>query len=247
MHSTRRQNFLSMLIVLAWLFLLSSCNIAQHNNQLVRLAIIDVDSSQLNRYNEFLKEEIEASIKVEPGVITLFGVADKENPEHVTLFETYADSAQYKTHLTTPHFQKYKKGTLDMVKHLQLIVTNPIIYVRKKELDNLNPAHLFIRLIKMEIDSAEIENFNRLASSVMLPGIQKEKGVLVMYAVAEKLHPSKISVLEVYADAAAYEAHIKTEHFITYKNNSKSMVTSLNLINVEPILLGSKAQVNFSQ
>lgn len=52
------------------------------------MAIIKVDTLQLKSYNDFLEEEVEASIRLEPGVITLYAVAEKENPHHVTLFET---------------------------------------------------------------------------------------------------------------------------------------------------------------
>ncbi|MFD1001266.1 putative quinol monooxygenase [Ohtaekwangia kribbensis] len=223
--------------------LLSSCTaMAQPQKQLVRLAIIEVDSTQLDRYNDFLREEIEASIQKEPGVITLYGVAEKENPERVTLFETYADSAQYKAHLTTPHFQKYKQGTLQMVKHLELIETQPILYTRKPELAKARSGDLFIRLIKMEIATNSIDSFHKLANNVMLPGLKKEPGVLVMYAVAEKNKPAHISILEVYANAAAYENHVKTSHFIKYKTESKNMIKTLTLVDVNPILLGSKPQ-----
>jgi len=214
----------------------------QNRKQLVRLAVIEADTAQLASYNEFLKEEIEASIRLEPGVITLYGVAGRENSNHVTLFETYADSAEYRSHLTTPHFQKYKQGTLQMVKHLELIEAEPILYVRKPEIAKASSQDLFIRLIKMELDPGEVDNFKHLAQSVMLPGIKKEKGILVMYAVAEKNRPTHISILEVYTNSAAYENHLNTSHFRKYKAASKKMVSSLKLIDVKPILLGAKSQ-----
>jgi quinol monooxygenase YgiN len=224
--------------------LLSSCTvIAQNSKQLVRLAVIEVDTSQLHSYNKYLREEIEASIRLEPGVITLYGVAEAARPERITLFETYEDSAEYKSHLATPHFQKYKQGTLQMVKHLQLIETEPILYVRKPELSNAPSQNIFIRLIRMEIDSGrQIDKFKGLAQSVMLPGIKKEPGVLVMYAVAEKKKPTNISILEVYADSTAYERHLKTPHFLKYETESKDMVKLLKVIDAQPIQLGSKPQ-----
>jgi quinol monooxygenase YgiN len=217
---------------------------AQNKTQLVRLALIQVDTAQLDRYNEFLKEEIEASIRLEPGVITLYGVAEKENPERVTLFETYGDSSLYKSHLATPHFQKYKNGTLEMVKHLDLIAMQPILYVRKPELSPVLNQNYFVRLIKMEIDANSVERYSDLAKTVMLPGIKKEPGVLVMYAVAEKNRPIHISVLEVYSDSTAYKRHLNTPHFLKYKKESRSMVKSLRVIDVTPIFLGSKYQGN---
>jgi quinol monooxygenase YgiN len=231
-------NFLSGLVIA---ITLSSCAaVAQNKKQLVRLAVIEVDSAQLDSYNKFLSEEIEASIRLEPGVITLYAVAEKEHPERVTLFETYADSSEYRSHLATPHFQKYKQGTLRMVKHLELIQTETILYNRKPEVLQLPTEDLFIRLIKMEIDSNKLEHFQELVRNVMLPGVKNEPGVLVLYAVAEKNHPNRISVLEVYANAAAYENHLKTTHFLKYKAESKNMVTSLKLVDVKSILLGSK-------
>jgi quinol monooxygenase YgiN len=221
-------------------FLTSTFSIAQTSKQFVRLAIIKVDSPQLESYNDLLKEEVDASIRIEPGVITLYAVAEKENPEHVTLFETYADSARYKSHIATPHFQKYKQGTIEMVKDLQLIETNPIFYVKRNELERTDPEKLFIRLIKLEVDSFQIESFKRLATEVMLPNVKKEKGVLVMYAVSEKLHPTRVTVLEVYCDEASYKQHIQRRHFLRYNNDSQKMIRSLKLIEVKPILLGAK-------
>lgn len=215
---------------------------AQNKKQLVRLAVIEVDTEQVERYNEFLREEIEASILLEPGVITLYGVAEKEHPERVTLFETYADSSKYKSHLETLHFQKYKKGTLEMVKHLELIEMQPLLYIRKPTLSDVHSSDLFIRLVKMEIDPNAIAKFKDLVMRVMLPGINKEPEVLVMYAVSEKKTPSKISILEVYKNYKAYENHLKAPHFLKYKEDSEKMVKSLNLIEVTPILLGSKPQ-----
>lgn len=74
-----------------------------------------------------LKEEIEASVSLEPGVLTLYAVAEKNNPTHITILEIYADTNAYKAHLQTPHFIKYKTGTKEMVKSLELIEATPLI------------------------------------------------------------------------------------------------------------------------
>lgn len=94
---------------------------------MVRLSRITVDPAQLDRYNAFLKEEIEASIRLEPGVLTLYAVSEKAHPNKITILEIYADQDAYQTHIQTPHFQKYKQGTLEMVQELELIDGNPLI------------------------------------------------------------------------------------------------------------------------
>jgi 4-carboxymuconolactone decarboxylase len=236
--ATDQRYLLPMLIIAIVLW---SCTLhAQNSRQLVRLAVIEVDTTQLDRYREYLKEEIEASIRLEPGVMTLYGVAETKNSERVTLFETYADSSAYRSHLATPHFLKYKQGTAKMVNHLELIESEPIFYIRKPELSEVPTQNVLVRLIKMKIHSNQVDNFRALTQRVMLPGIKKEPGILVMYAVAEKKKPNQVSVLEVYASAAAYEIHLNTPHYLTYKMESKSMVDSLTIIDASPILLGSK-------
>jgi len=100
---------------------------AQEKGQMVRLAKLVIDSDQLKNYTTLLKEEIETSVRVEAGVLTLYAVAEKDNPTHITILEIYADSASYKAHLQTPHFIKYKTGTNGMVKSLQLVETIPIV------------------------------------------------------------------------------------------------------------------------
>ncbi len=100
---------------------------AQNKNQMVRLAKIVIDSSQLENYKAALKEEIETSVRVEPGVLTLYAVSEKDNPTHITILEIYADTAAYKAHLQTPHFIKYKTGTKDMIKSLGLVGTIPLV------------------------------------------------------------------------------------------------------------------------
>lgn len=97
------------------------------NKNLVRLSKITVDPAQLDNYNAFLKEEIEASIRLEPGVLTLYAMAEKEHPNKITILEIYAGQEAYKSHIQTPHFQKYKQGTLKMVQALELIDCNPLI------------------------------------------------------------------------------------------------------------------------
>jgi quinol monooxygenase YgiN len=99
----------------------------QQNKQMVRLAKLQIDSLQLEAYTNLLKEEIETSLKLEPGVLTLYPVAEKNNPAHITILEIYASEEAYKSHIKTPHFLKYKNGTINMVKSLELIETKPIM------------------------------------------------------------------------------------------------------------------------
>jgi len=93
---------------------------AQNGPQMVRIAKIKVDPSQLERYNAALKEQMSAAIREEPGVLTYYAVADKADPSNITILEIYADTAAYNTHIVTPHFKEYKETVKSMVMSLEL-------------------------------------------------------------------------------------------------------------------------------
>jgi quinol monooxygenase YgiN len=100
---------------------------AQEKAQIVRLAKLVIDSTQLENYKAALKEGIETAVRLEPGVLTLYAVADKNNPTHFTILEIYANAEAYQSHVHAPHFLKYKNGTKEMVKSLELVETVPLV------------------------------------------------------------------------------------------------------------------------
>lgn len=91
------------------------------DNLMIRVAEIEIDSAYLSEYLAILKEESAASVALEPGVISIYPMFQKENPTQIRLLEIYADKAAYEAHLETPHFKKYKTETMHMVKSLALI------------------------------------------------------------------------------------------------------------------------------
>ena len=104
---------------------------AQDKNRVTHIAKLQIDSAQLQNYMAILKEQAETAVRVEPGVIMLYAVADKDHPTRITVFEIYADDAAYKSHIQSPHFLKYKSSTKDMVKSLELVETVPIVLASK--------------------------------------------------------------------------------------------------------------------
>ena len=93
---------------------------------IVRLSKIEVYPEYLEEYMKFATEVGEVSLRTEPGVLTMYAVSEKENPCMVTILETYASQKAYELHVTSEHFQKYKQGTLHMVKRLMLSDQTPL-------------------------------------------------------------------------------------------------------------------------
>jgi quinol monooxygenase YgiN len=100
----------------------------------IRIAEIEVDPAQLERYRSLLAEEIEASVANEPGVLFLHAVAITGSPGTIRIMEGYADQAAYDAHLQAPHFLKYKMKTSGMILSLQLLPTEPLALHGKGDL-----------------------------------------------------------------------------------------------------------------
>lgn len=88
---------------------------------IVRLSHVEVYPEHLDAYIQYATEVGEISLRTEPGVLTMYAVQQKDAPHIVTILETYSSQEAYRKHIASPHFQKYKQGTLHMVKHLELL------------------------------------------------------------------------------------------------------------------------------
>ena len=93
---------------------------------IVRLSKIEVYPQYLDEYIKYVTEVGEISLRTEPGVLTMYAVGEKENLCRITILETYASREAYDKHIASAHFQKYKQGTLHMVKSLKLTDQTPL-------------------------------------------------------------------------------------------------------------------------
>lgn len=87
-----------------------------------------------------------------------------------------------------------------------------------------------IRLSKVEVDSAYLDEYLKFATEVGEISLRTESGVLTMYALQEKENPCNITILETYASQEAYRSHIASAHFLKYKQGTLHMVKKLQLL-----------------
>ncbi len=104
---------------------------------IIRLSKVEVDPAYLDEYLKFATEVGEISLRTEAGVLTMYAVQEKGNPCNITILETYASQEAYRSHIATAHFQKYKQGTLHMVKNLRLL-----------DQTELNPSNKVVNYIR---------------------------------------------------------------------------------------------------
>ena len=112
-----------------WLMGLSSDKPDAEKNDgtmLVRIAEVEVYPEHLEAYLNAATEIQQKSLAEEPGVLCLFPTQMKEDSTQFRILEIYASQQAYQHHIQTAHFQKYKQGTLQMVKSLKLQDLTPL-------------------------------------------------------------------------------------------------------------------------
>jgi quinol monooxygenase YgiN len=75
------------------------------NGQFVIAVELEIDPAQLEQFKAAIKENGETAVKAEPGCLAFNAVFERDNPTHIRLFEIYASSDAFKSHLETPHFK----------------------------------------------------------------------------------------------------------------------------------------------
>ena len=120
-YSSIRQCLQAVLTIIV-LFTMNNIAYAQQQKEpLVRISEIEIHPQYLEEYKSILKEEAEASVRLEKGVVAIFPMFQKDNPVQVRILEIYKDQLAYQAHLKTEHFLKYKTTTVQMVKSLKLV------------------------------------------------------------------------------------------------------------------------------
>jgi quinol monooxygenase YgiN len=96
------------------------------NDVVVRVAQLEIDPARLADYTRAVREEMEDAVRLEPGVLAIYAVAEKENPARLHFFEIYTSEAAYASHRDTPHFKKYLAVTQPMIRDRKLIEATPV-------------------------------------------------------------------------------------------------------------------------
>lgn len=101
-------------------------------------------------------------------------------------------------------------------------------------------ARPYVRIAELEIDPKQIAEYKAILATEQAASVRLEPGVVMLHSVSLNDQPNHIRLLEVYASHSAYEAHVKSPHFLHYKEATANMVVSLKLIDTTPILLCAK-------
>lgn len=98
-----------------------------------------------------------------------------------------------------------------------------------------DPQKMLVRLSVIEVYPEYLDEYLKAAATVGGESVKKEPGVICIYPSHLKSDKCQIRILEIYRDQEAYQSHIASEHFQTYKQGTLHMVKSLELIDMNPL------------
>lgn len=107
---------------------------------------------------------------------------------------------------------------------LFFIFSGTVVNAQKKE--------MLIRISEIEIVPEYLSAYNAILKKEADASVKLEKGVIAIFPMYQKEDSTQFRILEIYADTASYQAHLKTAHFLEYKTSTVKMVKSLKLVDM---------------
>jgi quinol monooxygenase YgiN len=125
-----------------------------------------------------------------------------------------------------------RKAQLQLLLILMLGMQYPQIHAQQK---NDTASGRMIRIAELEIFPKYLDEYKTALIEEARQSISKEPGVIAIMPFYLKDMPAQIRILEVYASREAYETHLKSPHFLHYKNSTLKMVKSLKLVDMNSL------------
>jgi quinol monooxygenase YgiN len=91
------------------------------------------------------------------------------------------------------------------------------------------------RLAEIEIYPQYLKEYLAAAAEIQKASLAEEPGVVCLFPTQLKEDSTQIRILEIYASQEAYQHHIKTGHFLKYKQGTLHMVKHLKLNDLQPL------------
>ena len=107
--------------------------------------------------------------------------------------------------------------------------------VAQETMTPVNDKTMIVRLAEIEVYPEHLQEYLKFAGEVDRLSMEREPGVVCLFPMQSAEDSTHIRILEIYASEEAYQSHIKTEHFLKYKQGTLHMVKSLKLPTMQPL------------
>lgn len=119
---------------------------------------------------------------------------------------------------------------------LLIIFSTMALFIPKSKAQIANSSTpLLVRIAEIQIDSNYVDEYHAILQEEAALSMKLEPGVICIFPMYDKKDVTQIRILEIYANQEAYQNHLKTPHFLKYKNETSHMVKSLKLPDMQMI------------
>jgi len=99
----------------------------------------------------------------------------------------------------------------------------------------------FVIVVDFRIKPGEMKNFRRLIDENARASVKNEKGCSRFDVCADPKDANRILLYEIYDDRAAFDAHVKTPHFLAFNDASAALVAEKTVSEYDLVYVGSAA------
>ena len=96
-------------------------------------------------------------------------------------------------------------------------------------------TNMIVRIAEIEVYPQYLKEYLEFANEVDRLSVEREPGVICLFPMQSADDSCQIRILEIYASEEAYQQHLKTDHFLKYKQGTLHMVKDLNLTTRKPL------------
>ncbi len=115
---------------------------------------------------------------------------------------------------------------------LMISITTNAQNAPQEEVNAVIDSTMIVRISEIEVYPEYLQEYLNFAHTVGATSVREEPGVICIYPMQQLRDSCQIRILEIYASQEAYQHHIKTPHFLTYKQGTLHMVKSLDLVDM---------------
>jgi alkylhydroperoxidase/carboxymuconolactone decarboxylase family protein YurZ/quinol monooxygenase YgiN len=120
-------------------------------------------------------------------------------------------------------------------KHISKTQANSLRKLLSKSIVPVIEPDMIVRISEIEIVPEYLEEYKSILKQEAVASVKIEPGVIAIFPMYQQENPNQIRIIEIYANKAAYQSHIKTPHFLHYKTSTLKMVKGLKLVDMQSI------------
>lgn len=193
------------------------------------------DGNALKYMEEMATTGYADSIRAIPGCLRYDYFIPQDDPQSVLLIDSWEDQAALNRYHQSPVMKKAEalRAKYQLERKAQMFTPlNPMSQMNRRPATIQPDSTMIVRISEIEVYPEYLNEYLEFAHNVGATSVREEPGVICIYPMQQIRNKCLIRILEIYASQEAYQSHIKTAHFQTYKQGTLHMVKHLDLVDM---------------